>query len=225
VTAVATAAAGVQADQSSSRIEDYGLIGDTQTAALVGRDGSIDCLLGDVALHGEDLASCAHFVIHPGERRRFVLAWYPSHHALPAAVDAEELLTETEGWWREWSAKCRYEGRWQEAVSGSLRVLKALTYGPTGGIVAAPTTSLPEWPGGVRNWDYRFCWLRDATLILYALMLGGYTREAEAWREWLLRPVAARSPPPCVRWRRFGASRTREFGRSVVPVATSPTRR
>ena len=173
---------------------DYGRVvpwvrrqGDTLTA--IGGPDAV-CLRGDVPLHGEDLASCADFVIHPGERRRFVLAWYPSHLPVPATVDAEELLTETERWWREWCARCRYKGRWHEAVSGSLRVLKALTYGPTGGIVAAPTTSLPEWPGGVRNWDYRFCWLRDATLSLYALMLGGYTREAEAWREWLLRAVA-----------------------------------
>ena len=99
-------------------------------------------------------------------------------------------MADTAAWWRSWSGQCAAWGPWSEAVGGSLRVLKALTYGPTGGIVAAPTTSLPEQMGGVRNWDYRYCWLRDATLTLYALMLAGYTSEAEAWREWLLRAVA-----------------------------------
>jgi GH15 family glucan-1,4-alpha-glucosidase len=148
------------------------------------------CLRGDIDLHGEDLASVARFTIAAGERRAFVLTWYPSHRELPEPVDPMRALTDTSEWWRSWSRRCNYRGRWRSAVATSLRVLKALTYGPTGGVVAAPTTSLPEWPGGVRNWDYRYCWLRDATLTLYALMLGGYTEEATAWREWLLRAVA-----------------------------------
>src|SRR5439155_2415188 len=93
-------------------------------------------------------------------------------------------------WWRDWSGRCRYDGEWREAVLRSLITLKALTYAPTGALVAAPTTSLPEWPGGVRNWDYRYCWLRDATFTLYALTIGGYVGEARAWREWLVRAVA-----------------------------------
>jgi GH15 family glucan-1,4-alpha-glucosidase len=111
---------------------------------------------------------------------------------MPPVVDPEETLIHTEHWWREWSGRCSYEGPWREAVVRSLITLKALTYAPTGGIVAAPTTSLPEQLGGVRNWDYRYCWIRDATFTLYALMHGGYIEEACAWREWLLRAVAGR---------------------------------
>ena len=105
-------------------------------------------------------------------------------------MDPFEALRETEAWWRDWSARCTYDGPWREEVGTSLRVLKTLTFGPTGGMVAAPTTSLPEWPGGSRNWDYRYCWLRDATLTLYAFMLAGYVDEAKEWREWLLRAAA-----------------------------------
>jgi GH15 family glucan-1,4-alpha-glucosidase len=100
------------------------------------------------------------------------------------------MLSETESWWREWSSRCTSKSEWLPLVKRSLIALKALTYAPTGGIVAAPTTSLPEMPGGPRNWDYRFCWLRDATFTLYALLISGYTDEARAWREWLLRAVA-----------------------------------
>ena len=148
------------------------------------------CLRGDVDVHGEDFTTVGEFEIRPGERRTMTMTWFPSHQPLPECVEPLEALGETERWWQEWSAKCTYEGAWKEAVRTSLRVLKALTFGPTGGIVAAPTTSLPEWIGSSRNWDYRYCWLRDATLTLYAFMLGGYTAEAEAWREWLLRAAA-----------------------------------
>jgi GH15 family glucan-1,4-alpha-glucosidase len=148
------------------------------------------CLRSDVDFHGENLASVARFDMKAGDRRTFVLTWYPSHRDLPEPVDPMLALADTSEWWRAWSQRCTFRGPWREEVAASLRVLKALTYGPTGGVVAAPTTSLPEWPGGVRNWDYRYCWLRDATLTLYALMLGGYTEEAAAWREWLLRAVA-----------------------------------
>jgi GH15 family glucan-1,4-alpha-glucosidase len=162
------------------------------------RDGAVTatagpdalCLRSEVEVHGEHLATVGRFSIGAGERRSFNLTWFPSHEGLPDPHDPLEALADTEAWWRAWSSRDRYRGRWPEPVSVSLRVLKALTFGPTGGIVAAPTTSLPEQPGGVRNWDYRFCWLRDATLTLYALMLGGYMSEAEAWREWLLRAVA-----------------------------------
>ena len=148
------------------------------------------CLRTDVELHGEDMSTVGRFTLRAGERRAFVLTWFPSHESLPPPQDAEDALSETVGWWQAWAGRTPQLGGWTNAVGVSLRVLKALTYGPTGGIVAAPTTSLPEQPGGVRNWDYRYCWLRDATLTLYAFMLAGYTDEAEAWREWLLRAVA-----------------------------------
>jgi GH15 family glucan-1,4-alpha-glucosidase len=122
----------------------------------------------------------------------FVLTWFPSHEETPQAIDPEIALAETESYWREWIESCRVEipADSRHVVQRSLMVLKALTYAPTGGIVAAPTTSLPEWIGGVRNWDYRFCWLRDATLTLLALINAGYVEEAGQWRRWLLRAVA-----------------------------------
>jgi GH15 family glucan-1,4-alpha-glucosidase len=148
------------------------------------------CLRGDIPMRGEDLATVGDFTVGPGERRAMVATWFQSHDPLPPPIDPEAALRDTESWWREWSGRCTYGGPWREAVLTSLMVLKALTFAPTGGMVAAPTTSLPEWPGGVRNWDYRYCWLRDATMTLYALMLTGYTEEAAAWREWLLRAAA-----------------------------------
>jgi GH15 family glucan-1,4-alpha-glucosidase len=120
----------------------------------------------------------------------FVLTWYPSHEGPPQPVDAERALADTEEFWREWAGACTYEGRYAEAVRTSLVVLKALTYLPTGAIVAAPTTSLPERIGGVRNWDYRYGWIRDATFTLFALLNGGFEDEARSWRDWLLRAVA-----------------------------------
>jgi GH15 family glucan-1,4-alpha-glucosidase len=146
----------------------------------------------DVPVRGEGFRTQADFTVSEGERLPFVLIWHPSHGPAPSTIDAEKTIAHTERWWAEWSSRCAYEGRWREAVVRSLVTLKALTYAPTGGIAAAVTTSLPEQLGGVRNWDYRFCWLRDATFTLYALMLGGYTDEACAWREWLLRAVAGR---------------------------------
>jgi len=128
--------------------------------------------------------------VSPGERKPFVLNYRPSHEPTEPAVDPEQALTATENAWRSWSARCSYQGRWRDAVVRSLITLKALTYAPTGGIIASPTTSLPEQQGGVRNWDYRYCWLRDATFTLNALLLAGYHEEAVAWREWLLRAVA-----------------------------------
>jgi GH15 family glucan-1,4-alpha-glucosidase len=144
----------------------------------------------DVATHGEELSTVAEFTIAAGERKHFVLAWHASHEKPPDAVDAERALAHTELYWREWCARCTFSGEWREAVMRSLLTLKALTFFPTGGIMAAATTSLPEQIGGVRNWDYRFCWLRDATFTLYSFMEAGYTEEAKAWSEWLLRAVA-----------------------------------
>jgi GH15 family glucan-1,4-alpha-glucosidase len=146
-----------------------------------------------VRLHGEDFKSVATFTVSAGERIPFVLAYGPSHLPTPSKIDAEQALAHTERFWAGWSAKEEVSGEWSEAVKRSLITLKALTYAPTGGIVAAPTTSLPEQLGGVRNWDYRFCWLRDATLTLLALMNGGHFDEAKSWRDWLVR-AAAGSP-------------------------------
>jgi GH15 family glucan-1,4-alpha-glucosidase len=149
-------------------------------------------LYTDVSLRGQRLTTTAEFTVSEGQQISFVLLWHPSHEPPPPPIDVEETVTQTDRWWQEWSSRCTYTGPWREAVVRSLITLKALTYVPTGGIVAAPTTSLPEHLGGVRNWDYRYCWLRDATFTLYALMLGGYTEEAYAWREWLLRAVAGK---------------------------------
>jgi len=139
---------------------------------------------------GENLKTVAAFEVSEGERAEFALSYRPSHEPAREAIDAEAALAATEKEWRDWSARCTDPGRWRDAIVRSLVTLKALTYGPTGGIVAAPTTSLPEHPGGVRNWDYRYCWLRDATFTLNALLLAGYHAEAGAWCEWLLRAVA-----------------------------------
>jgi GH15 family glucan-1,4-alpha-glucosidase len=147
-------------------------------------------LAASVAVKGENMKTVADFSVSAGERQSFVLNYRPSHADTPAALDAAQALTETEGLWQEWSGRCTYRGRWRESVGRSLITLKALTYKPTGGLIAAPTTSLPEQPGGVRNWDYRYCWLRDATFTLNVLLLAGYEDEAAAWREWLLRAVA-----------------------------------
>lgn len=144
----------------------------------------------DVDMHGKNLHTVGDFTVSEGERLAFTLTWTPTYGGEPSEVDAEASLEETETWWQSWSDRCTYEGPWREAVLRSLITLKSLTYAPTGGIVAAATTSLPERIGGVRNWDYRFCWLRDATFALYALMVGGYTDEARAWREWLVNAVA-----------------------------------
>jgi GH15 family glucan-1,4-alpha-glucosidase len=147
-------------------------------------------LAATVAVEGENLKSVAEFSVSAGERESFVLNYRPSHLDTQPVIDPEQALKHTEGAWREWSGRCTYRGRWKDAVGRSLITLKALTYKPTGGLIAAPTTSLPELPGGVRNWDYRYCWLRDATFTLNALLLAGYEDEATAWREWLLRAVA-----------------------------------
>jgi GH15 family glucan-1,4-alpha-glucosidase len=164
--------------------------------------GVLRAVCGPDALHlftpvpteGEDLSTIADFSVEPGDRVPFTLVWAPSHLPVPEPVDAFAAATDTIAWWQEWSGRARRAEGEEPAraalVERSLITLKALTFQPTGGIVAAPTTSLPEWIGGVRNWDYRFCWLRDATFTLYSLMQAGYVQEAVAWRDWLLRAVA-----------------------------------
>jgi GH15 family glucan-1,4-alpha-glucosidase len=141
-------------------------------------------------LHGENMRTLTDFVVGAGERVPFVFDWTPSHLPPPPQVHPYEAFARCEKFWTEWSSKTKVEGPYAAIVKRSLITLKALTYAPTGGIVAAPTTSLPEQVGGVRNWDYRFCWLRDATFTLYALLSAGYTDEARAWRDWLMRAAA-----------------------------------
>jgi GH15 family glucan-1,4-alpha-glucosidase len=183
--------------------------------AIAGPD--ILVLQTNVALQSEGLATTAEFTVSEGERIPFVLMWHPSHEPTPPIADAEEMITHTERWWQRWSNRCTYQGPWRDAVLRSLITLKALTYAPTGGIVAAATTSLPEQIGGVRNWDYRHCWLRDATFTLYALMIGGYTEEADAWREWLLRAVAGSPSQINIMYGLAGERRLTEFKVGWLP--------
>ncbi len=175
---------------------DYGSIvpwvrrEDGMLRAVAGPDAVT--LRTNVPTHGKDLKTVSEFSVSAGERVPFVLAWHASYDPETAPLDAEEAFTETEQWWHAWSKQCTYNGHWRDAVVRSPITLKALTYAPTGGIVAAATTSLPELFGGVRNWDHRYCWVRDATFTLDALLVGGYKEEAKAWRQWLLRAAAGR---------------------------------
>ena len=163
-----------------------------------GDDGTITAVAGPdrlvlrtpVALEGEDLHTAGTFTVSAGERVPFVLTYSPSHQSLPSLTDVEAALANTEAFWRDFIARCPPVGTWTETVKRSLITLKALTYMPTGGMVAAATTSLPEQLGGTRNWDYRYCWLRDATMTLQAFMKLGYYDEASAWRDWLMRAIA-----------------------------------
>ena len=156
--------------------------------AIAGPDGLI--LRTPIETCGKDLTTVAEFSVAKGDRVPFVLTWFASHAKPPRKVNAEHALGDTEKYWRAWSSQFQSKGEWRDAVMRSLITLKGLTYAPTGGLVAALTTSLPEEIGGVRNWDYRFCWLRDAALILLALLRSGYREEAKSWRQWLLRAIA-----------------------------------
>jgi len=156
--------------------------------AIAGPDAL--CFRSPVEHRGENMRTIAEFVVEEGERVPFTLTWYPSNEEPPDRIDAEQALDDTVDYWTGWIGECPYDGKWKDAVRQSLIVLKALTYAPTGGIVAAPTTSLPERIGGERNWDYRYCWLRDATLVLLAFINAGYLEEAASWRSWLLRAAA-----------------------------------
>jgi Glucoamylase and related glycosyl hydrolases len=167
------------------RRRDYGL------SAVSGPD-AVE-LHTTVRLVGRDMKSVAEFVVRAGDTVPFTLSYHPSHKTPHFVPDRLESLNRTIGWWHEWARRCHWEGpdgEHRDAVVRSLITLKLLTFAPTGGIVAAPTTSLPEQLGGSRNWDYRYCWLRDSALTLYALLNGGYREEAEAWRQWLLRAIA-----------------------------------
>ena len=183
------------------------------------RDGALEMIAGPDALvlrtpvdtRGEDLTTVADFTVAKGERVPFVLTWFPSHEEPSRPINHEHAERDTIEYWKEWSGKCQPQGEWHEAVLRSLITLKGLTYAPTGGIVAAATTSLPEEIGGVRNWDYRICWLRDATFTLYALMNAGYLDEARAWRQWLLRAVAGSASQMQIMYGVQGERRLNEY--------------
>jgi GH15 family glucan-1,4-alpha-glucosidase len=155
--------------------------------------------------------------VKKGDRVPLQLTWYPSHEEAPEPLNVDRALADTDRYWRAWSGRCAYQGRWRDMVVRSLITLKALTYAPTGAIVAAPTTSLPEEIGGVRNWDYRYCWLRDASLTLDALMIGGYTDEAKAFRQWLFRATAGAPNELQIMYNIFGARRLTEFELDWLP--------
>jgi GH15 family glucan-1,4-alpha-glucosidase len=170
-----------------------------------------------VEMEGRDLTTLAEFTVSAGEQIPFVLHWHASHEREPGPVAAEKAICFTEEWWRDWSGRCTCAGPWRDAVVRSLITLKALTFAPSGGIVAAPTTSLPEQIGGVRNWDYRFCWLRDATFTLYALLIYGYTGEARRFRDWLLRAVAGDPTSLQIMYSILGARRLPELELDWLP--------
>jgi GH15 family glucan-1,4-alpha-glucosidase len=182
-------------------------------------DGGIEAIAGPDALilrtpiktRGKDLTTVAAFTVRKGERIPFVLTWFASNQEPPRAVDPEHALRETMEYWQEWGGHCHRKTDWDEAVVRSLVTLKGLTYAPTGGIVAAATTSLPEEIGGVRNWDYRYCWLRDATFTLVVLMQAGYVEEAKSWREWLLRAIAGSAKQMQIMYGVRGERRLPEF--------------
>jgi GH15 family glucan-1,4-alpha-glucosidase len=161
---------------------------DDARIAVAGPDAL--CFRTPVEHRGENMRTIGDFTVREGERVPFVLTWYPSNEEPPEQVDAEQTLQDTVDYWTNWTKQCGYSGKWRDEVIQSLTVLKALIYAPTGGMVASPTTSVPEKIGGQRNWDYRFCWLRDATLTLLAFINAGFLEEARAWRLWLLRAAA-----------------------------------
>src|SRR5438445_3426261 len=163
------------------------------------------------------MRTIGEFTVREGERVPFVLTWYPSNERPPDPVDPEAALQDTMDYWEEWAAGCSYRGKWQDEVHHSLVVLKSLTYAPTGGMVAAPTTSLPEKIGGERNWDYRFCWLRDATLTLLAFLNAGFLEEAGAWRTWLLRAAAGDPAALQIMYGVAGERRLSEFTLDHLP--------
>ena len=193
-------------------------------SAVAGPDGLL--LRTPVPLRGEDFRTVADFDVAEGEEIGFDLTWFPSHQEARQELDPHEALRDTETWWTEWAAQCTVTGPWRDAVMRSLITLKALTYRPTGAIVAAPTTSLPERFGGKRNWDYRYCWLRDATFTLLALMSAGYTDEAAAWRDWLVRAVAGRPEQIHIMYGIGGERRLTELELAWLPgfEASSPVR-
>jgi GH15 family glucan-1,4-alpha-glucosidase len=191
------------------RTEDGALL------AICGQDMTV--LRTPVETRGKDLTTVAEFEVGEGESVPFVLTYGPSHLEVPASIDPTRALQAAQDFWSEWSSRCTYEGESRDLVMRSLITLKALTFAPTGGIVAAPTTSLPEKLGGSRNWDYRYCWLRDATFTLLALMNSGYTEEASAWHNWLLRAVAGSPANMQIMYGIMGQRRLLEWEASWLP--------
>jgi GH15 family glucan-1,4-alpha-glucosidase len=183
--------------------------------AICGQDMTV--LRTPVETRGEDLTTVADFEVSEGETVPFVLTYGPSHLPVPKPINPAVALQETEDFWTEWCSRCTYQGEHRDLVMRSLITLKALTYEPTGGIVAAPTTSLPEKLGGSRNWDYRFCWLRDATFTLLALMNSGYTEEASAWHNWLLRAAAGAPDNMQIMYGIMGQRRLLEWEAAWLP--------
>ena len=190
---------------------------DDTRLAVAGPDAL--CFRTPAHTRGENMRTISEFTVEEGERVPFALTWYPSHEDPPDRIDPEVALAETETFWREWNAKCTVDvpEAWRDLLHRSLMVLKTLIYAPTGGIVAAPTTSLPEWIGGVRNWDYRYCWLRDATLTLLALLQAGHVDEALDWRKWLLRAVAGDPSDIQIMYGVAGERRLTEFELPWLP--------
>jgi GH15 family glucan-1,4-alpha-glucosidase len=184
---------------------------DDARLAVAGPDAL--CFRTPAATRGENMRTVSDFRVEEGQRVPFVLTWYPSHGEPPEAIEPEVALAETESFWREWNAKCKVDltREWRDVLHRSLMVLKTLTYAPTGGIIAAPTTSLPEFVGGVRNWDYRYCWLRDATLTLLALLHAEHVDEALHWSRWLLRAVAGDPADMQIMYGVAGERRLNEF--------------
>ena len=188
-------------------------------------DGSLRAVAGpdmvvirsDVELHGENFTTVGDFVVNKGDEVSFVMTWGPSHLEPPRSADPKRSLKVAEDFWNNWAQKCSYRGEWREPVMRSLLTLKSLTYRPTGGIVAAPTMALPEYFGGVRYWDYRYCWLRDATLTLLALMDAGYYSEAEDWRNWLLRAAAGKADQVQIMYGLSGERLLREWDIPWLP--------
>ena len=188
---------------------------ETGTIAIVGPE--LTALYTPVELEGRDMRTVANFAVTAGERVSFVLRHGASHLPPPPPLEAEQALADTERYWSEWSQRCTYQGAYRGAVKTSLLALKALTYHPTGGIAAAATTSLPEQLGGTRNWDYRYCWLRDATLTLFSLMHAGYFEEAGAWRDWLHRSIAGSPDQIQIMYGIAGERRLAEWEVSTLP--------
>jgi GH15 family glucan-1,4-alpha-glucosidase len=174
-------------------------------------------LRAPVTLYRKGNHVAALIEVRKGDRLPFQLDWYPSQEDAPPALDASLELSQTDSFWRDWAARCSYQGEWRDVIVRSLLTLKALTYAPTGGIVAAPTTSLPEAIGGVRNWDYRFCWLRDASLTIDALLIGGYVDEARAFRDWVLRAAAGSPTDMQIMYDVRGARRLSELDLEWLP--------
>ncbi len=191
------------------RTEDGALL------AICGPDMTV--LRTPVETRGKDMTTVAEFEVNAGETVPFVLTYGPSHLSLPEPINPAQALQDTEDFWLDWCSRCTYEGDSRDLVMRSLITLKALTYEPTGGIVAAPTMSLPEKLGGARNWDYRFCWLRDATFTLLALMNSGYTEEASAWHNWLLRAVAGSPDDMQIMYGIMGQRRLLEWEAEWLP--------